>query len=98
MVAHQTWVRAPLIFSGIRHILLAQPYHHHLAIPLSRESHVVPDEAILQCRAGTLAFKANMSEKAAASFTRALTLNPLLWEAFEGLCAIGQSQANLLDF
>jgi anaphase-promoting complex subunit 3 len=62
-----------------------------LAMPLSRESHVVPDEAILQCRAGAFAVKARLTQKAIASFTRALTLNPLLWEAFEGLCSIGES-------
>lgn len=60
-------------------------------MPLSRESHVVPDEAILQCRAGTLAVKANLTQKATASFNRALALNPLLWEAFEGLCSVGES-------
>ncbi|KAF8590524.1 TPR-like protein [Ramaria rubella] len=60
-----------------------------LALPLLRESHVVPDEAVLQCRAGSLALKANLSGKAAASFMRALSLNPLLWEAFEGLCSTG---------
>jgi len=60
------------------------------AIHLSREPHVFQVEAVLQSRAGTLALKANIYEKAAASFTRALALNPLLWEAFEGLCSVGQ--------
>lgn len=30
-----------------------------------------------------------MPEKAAQSFRHALKLNPFLWEAFEGLCALG---------
>lgn len=60
-----------------------------LATSLFRESNTVPDEAVLQCRLGSLAIKTNLVDKAAAGFTRALSLNPLLWEAFEGLCAAG---------
>lgn len=33
--------------------------------------------------------KGNMPQQAIESFRRALALNPLLWEAFEGLCALG---------
>ncbi|KIJ32451.1 hypothetical protein M422DRAFT_783439 [Sphaerobolus stellatus SS14] len=54
-----------------------------------RESKPVPDEAILECRMGYLYMRTNLSERAAESFAHALTLNPLLWEAFEGLCAAG---------
>lgn len=32
---------------------------------------------------------ANLHEKAALNFRKALELNPMLWEAFEGLCAVG---------
>ncbi|KAI8998827.1 protein prenylyltransferase [Trametes punicea] len=48
-----------------------------------------PDEAILRCQAGNSALKGNMHESAAMSYRQALELNPMLWEAFEGLCAIG---------
>ena len=36
-----------------------------------------------------MALKGNLPEKASRSFQGALTLNPYLWEAFEGLCALG---------
>lgn len=54
-----------------------------------RTSRTFPEEAALRCRAGTMALKGNLPEKAVASFREALTMNPLLWEAFEGLCALG---------
>lgn len=54
-----------------------------------RTSRAFPEEAALRCRAGTMALKGNLPEKATASFRQALALNPLLWEAFEGLCALG---------
>jgi anaphase-promoting complex subunit 3 len=38
-----------------------------------------------------MALKGNLPEKASLSFRQALALNPLLWEAFEGLCALGKS-------
>ncbi|KAG8217544.1 TCP-1/cpn60 chaperonin family-domain-containing protein [Butyriboletus roseoflavus] len=55
----------------------------------SRSSRAFTEEAALRCRAGTMALKGNLPEKATASFRQALALNPLLWEAFEGLCALG---------
>lgn len=55
-----------------------------------RTSRAFPEEAALRCRAGTMALKGNLPEKAAASFRQALALNPFLWEAFEGLCALGE--------
>ncbi|KAF8911163.1 hypothetical protein CPB84DRAFT_1812616 [Gymnopilus junonius] len=55
----------------------------------SRIAHYFPEEAALRCRAGTTAMKANLRDKAARSFQDALTLNPYLWEALEGLCALG---------
>ncbi|KAG9318517.1 TCP-1/cpn60 chaperonin family-domain-containing protein [Chiua virens] len=54
-----------------------------------RMSRAFPEEAALRCRAGTMALKGNLPEKATASFLQALAINPLLWEAFEGLCALG---------
>ncbi|KAG6841674.1 hypothetical protein C0991_008312 [Blastosporella zonata] len=54
-----------------------------------RTAHPFPDEAALRCRSGTMALKGNLPEKASVSFRQALALNPQLWEAFEGLCALG---------
>ncbi|KAI0637185.1 protein prenylyltransferase [Trametes polyzona] len=48
-----------------------------------------PDAAALSCQAGDSALKGNLHESAAMSYRHALALNPMLWEAFEGLCAIG---------
>jgi len=56
----------------------------------SRIAHPFPEEAALRCKAGTTALKGNVSEKAAQSFRHSLKLNPFLWEAFEGLCALGK--------
>ncbi|KDR81837.1 hypothetical protein GALMADRAFT_240086 [Galerina marginata CBS 339.88] len=55
----------------------------------SRIARPFPEEAALRCRSGTTALKGNLREKAARSFQDALALNPYLWEAFEGLCALG---------
>lgn len=55
-----------------------------------------PDEAILHCQAGNTALKGNLHESAGRSYRRALELDPMLWEAFEGLCAIGQSQSGFV--
>ncbi|GLB35381.1 putative anaphase-promoting complex, cyclosome, subunit 3 [Lyophyllum shimeji] len=54
-----------------------------------RTAQPFPDEAALRCRSGTMALKGNLPEKASSSFRQALALNPQLWEAFEGLCALG---------
>lgn len=37
--------------------------------------------------------KGNMPQQAVDSFRKALALNPLLWEAFEGLCTLGTRPA-----
>lgn len=37
-----------------------------------------------------MAVKGNLTENATLSFRQALALNPMLWEAFEGLCSLGQ--------
>ncbi|KAJ7582835.1 hypothetical protein C8J56DRAFT_865104 [Mycena floridula] len=60
-----------------------------------RSAKLFPDEASLLCRAGNLALKGNLPEQALSNFRQALSLtklNPFLWEAFEGLCALGAVQ------
>ncbi|KAJ3568883.1 hypothetical protein NP233_g5422 [Leucocoprinus birnbaumii] len=59
------------------------------AFNASRVAHPFPEEAALRCRAGNMALKGNLSEKAQGSYREALSSNPYLWEAFEGLCALG---------
>ncbi|KAF9050654.1 TPR-like protein [Hymenopellis radicata] len=54
-----------------------------------RTARQFPEEAAIHCRTGSMALKGNLQDKAAASFQQALNLNPLLWEAFEGLCTLG---------
>lgn len=54
-----------------------------------RPARQFPDDSALHCRAGTMALKGNLQDKAAASFQQALSLNPYIWEAFEGLCSLG---------
>lgn len=56
----------------------------------SRNARGFPEEAALHCRSGTEALKGNLPERATLSFRQALALNPMLWEAFDGLCAIGE--------
>jgi anaphase-promoting complex subunit 3 len=56
-----------------------------------RSARMFPDEAALRCRSGTMALRGNLPDKASLSFRQALALNPMLWEAFEGLCALGMS-------
>ncbi|KAF8652689.1 hypothetical protein AX16_004194 [Volvariella volvacea WC 439] len=55
----------------------------------SRVSQPFSEAAAMHCRSGNMALKGNLPEKASASFQQALALNPHLWEAFEGLCAVG---------
>ncbi|KAH9951396.1 protein prenylyltransferase [Amylocystis lapponica] len=57
----------------------------------SRTAIVFPEAAVLHCRSGVVAQKGNLWDHAAVSFRQALALNPMLWEAFEGLCALGQA-------
>lgn len=54
-----------------------------------RTSRAFPEEAATRCRSGTMAMKGNLPEEATRSFRQALALNPMLWEAFEGLCSLG---------
>ncbi|KZT52482.1 TPR-like protein [Calocera cornea HHB12733] len=50
-----------------------------------REVRLARDEASVQCSMGNLAAKGNQPEVARQHYLRALTLNPLIWEAYEGL-------------
>ncbi|RDB23972.1 Protein bimA [Hypsizygus marmoreus] len=68
---------------------LQDPTYVPTASTSSRAAQPFPDEAALRCRSGNMALKGNLPEKASVSFRQALTLNPHLWEAFEGLCALG---------
>ncbi|KZT28557.1 TPR-like protein [Neolentinus lepideus HHB14362 ss-1] len=68
---------------------LSDPQYTSSLSNMNREARVFPDEAIMHCRAGNMALKGNLRDQAGPSFRRALALNPLLWEAFEGLCALG---------
>lgn len=63
---------------------------------LDRESKPLEEEAVLCCKAGQAALKANLYDKAVAKFRRALSINPMVWDAFEGLCAAGESDVPLL--
>ncbi|KAJ3966938.1 hypothetical protein EV361DRAFT_933112 [Lentinula raphanica] len=56
---------------------------------LSRTARQTLGPAAIHCRSGTMALKGNLQTIAAQSFRQALVLNPMLWEAFEGLCALG---------
>ncbi|KAF7322845.1 TPR-REGION domain-containing protein [Mycena chlorophos] len=57
----------------------------------TRTARSFPDEAALRCRAGNMALKGNMPTDASLNFRQALALNPLVWEAFEGLCTVGSA-------
>ena len=81
-------------------IYLSHIYHVGLSLASSRTriSRPFPEEASLRCRSGTTALKGNLPEKASSSFQDALALNPYLWEAFEGLCALGKSYVTFKVF
>jgi len=55
-----------------------------------------PEEAILHCRSGLTALRGNLPDQARGSLLRALSLNPMIWEAFEGLCSLGESAHRIL--
>lgn len=56
----------------------------------NRPSRAFPEQAALYCQSGISALKGNLPENATSSFRQALTTNPMLWEAFEGLCSLGE--------
>ncbi|KAI0253938.1 hypothetical protein BJV78DRAFT_1280665 [Lactifluus subvellereus] len=57
--------------------------------PDQRGARTFPEEAVLHCRSGLTALKGNLPDQARSSLLRALALNPMIWEAFEGLCGLG---------
>jgi anaphase-promoting complex subunit 3 len=56
-----------------------------------RAARTFPEEAVLHCRSGLTALKGNLPDQARSSLLRALSLNPMIWEAFEGLCSLGEN-------
>ncbi|KAL0947081.1 hypothetical protein HGRIS_013222 [Hohenbuehelia grisea] len=68
---------------------LLDPNYASSSSAAPRHARAFPEEAALRCRAGTMALKGNLTDQAVQSFRQALSLNPFLWEAFEGLCAAG---------
>ncbi|KAI0062242.1 TPR-like protein [Artomyces pyxidatus] len=54
-----------------------------------RTARAFPEEAVLHCRSGLIALKGNLADHARTSFRQSLALNPMLWEAFDGLCSLG---------
>jgi hypothetical protein len=56
------------------------------SVPTSAEH-----QSATQCLMASLAVKGNERDKAAEYYLEALRLNPFCWEAFEGLCNLGQS-------
>jgi hypothetical protein len=72
----------PLLFASFKCVC-------DLASMAMRSARPFPEEAALRCRSGTEALRGNLPEKASLSFRQALALDPMLWEAFEGLCAMG---------
>ncbi|KAG2360696.1 hypothetical protein BDR07DRAFT_1359826 [Suillus spraguei] len=57
----------------------------HEAFDASLQDPTYTLTAATRCRSGTMAMKGNLPEQATRNFRQALTLNPMLWEAFEGL-------------
>ncbi|EJF65652.1 protein prenylyltransferase [Dichomitus squalens LYAD-421 SS1] len=74
---------------GALDVCLQDPDYTPTQSMSARIARASPDDAIRHCQAGNTALKGNLHEIAARSYIRALELNPMLWEAFEGLCAIG---------
>lgn len=56
----------------------------------SRAARDFPEDAAIRCRAGNAAVKGNQLQQARQHYEAALKSNPYLWEALEGLCAIGR--------
>lgn len=55
-----------------------------------------PKEAVLHCRSGLTGLRGNLPDQARGSLLRALSLNPMIWEAFEGLCSLGESAHQIM--
>ncbi|KAH9854034.1 protein prenylyltransferase [Lenzites betulinus] len=73
----------------VRESLGASPYTPTPSMG-PRTASAFPDAATLYCQAGNSALKGNLHDAAAANYREALRLNKWLWEAFEGLCALGK--------
>ncbi|KIY51024.1 TPR-like protein [Fistulina hepatica ATCC 64428] len=58
--------------------------------PPPRQATLYPEEAALRAREGTACLKGNLPDQAAIHFRAALALNPMIWEAFDGLCSLGK--------
>lgn len=54
-----------------------------------RTTRAFPEEAALHCQSGLNAMKGKLPDHARRSFRLALALNPMLWDAFLGLCSLG---------
>jgi hypothetical protein len=61
-----------------------------------RMARTFPEEAVLHCRSVLTALSGNLPDQASGSLLRALALNPMIWEAFEGLCTLGESARRIL--
>lgn len=76
------------------------PEHPHLLPPTvsqeQRMARTFPEEAVLHCRSGLTALRGNLPDQASGSLLRALALNPMIWEAFEGLCTLGKGARRIL--
>ncbi|KIY66286.1 TPR-like protein [Cylindrobasidium torrendii FP15055 ss-10] len=68
---------------------ISHPTYPSFGANAYRPARQYPDEAAMYCRQGNMAMKGNMQDKAVVAFQKALALNPLLWEAFDGLCYLG---------
>ncbi|KAI0078189.1 protein prenylyltransferase [Panus rudis PR-1116 ss-1] len=55
-----------------------------------RSARAFPEQAALHCHAAAAASKGNQLDIAAKSYRQSLSLNPMIWEAFEGLCYLGE--------
>jgi hypothetical protein len=71
-------------------------YFYHAVSQEQRTARNFPEEAILHCRSGLTALRGNLPDQARGSLLRALSLNPMIWEAFEGLCRLGESAHRIL--
>ncbi|KAG8787812.1 anaphase-promoting complex subunit cdc27 [Serendipita sp. 397] len=58
-------------------------------LQFAHQTYDVPEPAILYCKAGLTAAKASQRQEAIDNFYHALKLEPLLWDAWQGLCTLG---------
>jgi len=77
-----TLLRSCCLFANVDGAMLIGASTKHAAQEIS-------DIAIMHCKAGLLAAKASLKREAVDYFSAALTLEPLIWEAWLGLCNLG---------